>query len=199
MYITLPQSIVRFETGQEVLVEPFAISTEPVLTGEYARFVEQSGYVTTAERNGDCESFRKHGGLAFGIEIPPEKQPVSYLSWTDAQAYCQYNKVRLPTEAEWLAASVLDWTHEYSNGEYWRVIAGRQITPKVHLRGPEWTTTQRRGGPAVARGRPAYLLIQGWQQSDNPVQLPSDYYDEVITFRTVIGPAAPPEAGRGSA
>ncbi len=110
-----------------VSLKPFAIAPYAVTVGEYAAFVEDSGYVTDAERVGWSfvfagevseratvlgradgapwwlavagASWRRPDGRTDGLVSPHD--PVVHVSWNDATAYCRWSGSRLPSEAEW--------------------------------------------------------------------------------------------------
>jgi ergothioneine biosynthesis protein EgtB len=105
-----------------VWVEPFAIATRAVTNGEYLAFVEDGGYrrpehwlsdgFAAAQANGwtaplywelesgEWSSFTMHGTR----RLDPE-EPVTHVSFYEADAYARWAGGRLPTEEEWEVAA----------------------------------------------------------------------------------------------
>ena len=111
-----------------VHVDPFWIDTCAVTNERFARFVDDSGYVTEAERFGwsfvfagllpddfpptrsvaqapwwrqvEGADWRHPEGPHSGLE-GREDHPVVHVTWNDAQAFAGATGRRLPTEAEW--------------------------------------------------------------------------------------------------
>lgn len=105
-----------------VEVSPFAIARSPVTNDEFARFVEDTGYVTTAERLGAAvfvcpdgptdlhdpswwlfnadASWRAPEGPGSDVAGRGD-HPVVQVSLEDASRFAAWCGARLPTEEEW--------------------------------------------------------------------------------------------------
>ena len=75
-----------------VILEGFWIDRWEVTNHSYMEFVEQTGH----RKPGPPSRYAKR--LA---QLRGPNQPVAYVSWYDADAYCKWRKKRLPREAEW--------------------------------------------------------------------------------------------------
>ena len=110
------------------ITRPFELARTEVTVADFREFVEASGYVTDAEKNGTAigfdpevegdlksrqahfDRFRMEEGYSWknpGIPQEPD-HPVVCVSWNDARAYAEWlsgqdaeHTYRLPTAAEW--------------------------------------------------------------------------------------------------
>ena len=112
---------------RKIYVDKFSISKYSVTISEFKRFIDDTNYITDAERfgwsfvffeqlknNSFSESVQNapwwikvenaYWNLPDGENVGIEKfseHPVTHISWRDAQEYCKWSGTRLPTEAEW--------------------------------------------------------------------------------------------------
>jgi formylglycine-generating enzyme required for sulfatase activity len=119
-----------------VFVDAFEMDKLEVTNQEFERFVQETGYVTDAEKAGDT-SWR------YYAKDKPQ-HPVVKVSWNDAVAYCGWAGKRLPTEAEWEKAARGTDARSYPWGNQWD--AAKANAKEAGIRG----TTAVGGFPAGA-------------------------------------------------
>jgi len=109
-------------------VSDFFIAKYPVTVREFACFVQETGHVTQAEREGwAIASWWDENTLRWFLNVGADwrcdvfgnpmdghfaSHPVIYISWHDAQAYCKWfsqktgKQYALPSEAQWEYAAI---------------------------------------------------------------------------------------------
>jgi len=198
----------RHELPQRTLrLGEYWIGRAPVTNAQFARFVEATEYRTTAEATGfgrvwsggrwvDVERayWRRPEGPRSAIDERMH-HPVVGVSWIDAQAFCEWAGLRLPSEQEWEKAArgtdgrAYPWGNEPPAGE--RANYGHRpgtTTAAGHFSPAgdspfgvmdaagnvwEWTTAEAAGGARIVRGG-------GW---------PSDERNLRVTWRVEVDAA----------
>lgn len=105
------------------LIPAFSLATRPVTNGEYIAFIEDNGYqrpefwlslgwMTVNEQRWNAPLYwTKHDGdwwyfTLSGFRRVDESEPVTHVSYFEADAYANWAGARLPTEFEWERAAM---------------------------------------------------------------------------------------------
>ena len=118
-----------------VYLDAYWIGKHEVTRGEYRKFVDAGGYSSPQYWSADGWHYRvlysliqpawwNDFAIFMGHEfIQTEQNPVVGISWYEAEAYCNWAGLRLPTEAEWEKAArwheVQQSSFRYPWGNVW--------------------------------------------------------------------------------
>ena len=107
----------------QALVHAFSLATRPVTNGEYIAFIEDNGYsrpefwlslgwMTVNEQRSSAPLYwTKRDGAWWnftlsGLRRVDQSEPVTHISYFEADAYANWAGARLPTEFEWERAAL---------------------------------------------------------------------------------------------
>jgi len=107
----------------QALVPAFSLATRPVTNGEYIAFIEDNGYnrpefwlslgwMTVNEQRWNAPLYwtKREGAwwnfTLSGLRPVDQSEPVTHVSYFEADAYANWAGARLPTEFEWERAAL---------------------------------------------------------------------------------------------
>ena len=127
MFGTPPDASFLFDNekwAHSILLKPFSIAVAPVTNEEFSIFVEDKGYEFQEFWSYEGQKWKAQSGLqhpgywcklnagdwgckSFDKTVPlAPHQPVIHVNWFEANAYCAWAGLRLPSEVEWEVAAV---------------------------------------------------------------------------------------------
>lgn len=116
-----PERSTQERQHRRIIRQPFYLGETEVTVGQFRKFVQETRYVTDAER-GTPDGGHSRGSFATTLDgerdwnetanwqnpFPnlkdyclQDNHPVVQVTWNDAQRFCAYFGFQLPTEAQW--------------------------------------------------------------------------------------------------
>jgi formylglycine-generating enzyme required for sulfatase activity len=198
------------------ITRPYYLGQYEVTVSQFRRFVKESGYATTIERDGRpgfgfvaaagvIDASRDFTWRSTGWE-QTDDHPVVNVSWEDAASFCRWlsakegPEYRLPTEAEWEFACRAGATTRYFTGEAEETLQGAaNMSDAAFLAkyaNATWSLSWNDGFPftaPVGRFRPNAFGL--YDMAGNAWEWCADWYGKDYTSRSPVDDPPGPATG----
>lgn len=187
--INIPKTSVEFEDGRVELVPEFRISRTPVTIGEFRSIAQSHNYLTTRElRKDSAETYLQNEAVSDTAIDDIANLPARYLSFEDAEFFCKCVGVRLPSEAEWLAAAIVD-DRVYDRDEWKMALQKAAKSPNsLEWLSSEYTSTVTNPNQIVVRRGPKLVRSSNWRERVHAHRYHASRNggDAIIQFRVCV-------------
>lgn len=190
-WIAISAQDVELENGEIVRTEACDMMKTAVTVRMFREFARQSGHVTKAEQSEDTNevlTYCKNGYNADDDGRVRDDASACCISRNDAEAFCRWFGVKLPSEAQWLAGALVTNRLIPFDGLAGELAAGT-VEHRLENDGIELTDTRGPNGlGVVARSGPMVAKYPGWQEdvADHRFLLQdNDSFEEAIGFRCI--------------
>ena len=141
-------SALAYEDAKDgVKIEPFALMRKPVTNAEFLAFVKRQPQWQRGQVSPLFAEQRYLQHWASPVELGPDalpQQPVVWVSWFAASAYCESIDARLPTWSEWEYAAAADETRRDARRDpawrerilAWYARPSNEALPRAGLQAP---------------------------------------------------------------
>ncbi len=143
------------------LIHPFSLANRPVTNGEYLRFIEDGGYTKPElwlssgwawkmKENIEAPLYWEREGdhylqFTFNAMKPLDpSEPVSHVSYYEADAFARWSGCNLPTESQWehaVASSGSEIQSNYLETGYFRPVLDKTARGPINGLGNLWEWT----------------------------------------------------------
>jgi hypothetical protein len=95
------------EPAHRVRLRPYYIDQHEVTIGQFEKFLDKTGYRSMLPRNWSPSDGKTKASASF---------PVAFVNYKDAEAYAEWSRQQLPTEAQWEKAARSERSNIYPWG-----------------------------------------------------------------------------------
>jgi len=186
--------------AHQVYVNPFRIANHLVTNKDYLAFIEDGGYENVVwwlseawdyiqKNNWQAPLYwQKIDGKWYqmtlaGLQPIREHEPVSHISYYEANAYANWQGKRLPTETEWeIIASQYPIQGNFQDAGFYHPISNEHARQINHIFGNLWEWTQS-----------AYLPYPGYKSATGAI---GEYNGKFMCHQMVLrgGSCATPQS-----
>lgn len=183
-FVKIPEKVIYTETRKNVHVDAFEISKYPITVGQFEKFAKATKYKTTNEQKGDYRTYHENDCLYEMSKKEKQSIAAFCVSYNDAVAYCKWANLRLPTDEEWLSASIVDWDQEYKDISLDLKEKYSNRLDILERFDSEWIDEyDMKNKTSIVRHGPHYFLKKGWGKLKYRQVCPVDFTDLVLQFR----------------